>query len=522
MMKRLLLFTLLYIGGAALASAQYTSVAPFGYDLSTMDIVWANATRAYAVGNNGVGQTRSAVLRSDDNGDTWTMIDRDGLKLNDIDVIGDDAAIVVGKSGGCSCGIIEKTTDAGSTWTSQEFGVIPELHGVDFVNSTLGFAVGAAGAVLKTTDGGNNWTNVGPGPSESTIFTNVSFANAQVGFAVGMYTANAEPGRLYKTTNGGTAWTKLMDQPQGADKPVFYGLWATSENNVYLSGRETIRAIFRSSDGGATWRRAYSGLPVPTPFSMNSVEFSSDSVGMSVGDFGSVVRTTNGGITWNRDDAGTETALVGIGMKDRNNGVVGGIVGELLKRAAAEQPKIDVNPLSLDFGKMTEGTKDLEVIVSPANGAGLVITGIAVNDFDDAGFELVEPKSGFPIQLDFDEEQTITVRFTPKPDLNERVFAQLVISTNDPLAPNKNVQLIGDATVEAPNVVINVSTSNLEFGTLMVPDTKNMSLTVSAGTDTPLSIDSLWVNKVGPGGEMFSLVDLPVSGFPIPVVQGQP
>lgn len=522
MTKRLLLATLLCLGSATVASSQYSSVAPFGFDLITWDIVWASQLRAYGVANNGAGQTRSSVIRSDDNGDTWNPLDRDGVKLNDIDVIGEDVAITVGMSANCGCGVIEKTTDAGTSWSSQEFPSIPELTGLDFVTELIGYAVGWNGAVLKTTNGGTSWTNVGPGTSESTNFTEVSFPTSTIGYVVGRYTANAEPGRLYKTTDAGATWTKIMDQPGGTDKPVFYSVWATNPETVFLAGRETIRAIFRSSDGGSSWRRVYSGLPVPDVFSMNAVEFSSDSVGFAVGDYGTIVRSTNAGLTWAKEDPGTISAFAGLGMKDRNNGIVGGVQGMLMKRAVAERATIVVDPTALDFGKMTTGEKNLEVTISPANSVGLVITGIRVDDFDASGFTLVDPTSGFPMELAYGEEQTATVQFKPKAGLNERVFAQLTISTNDPLAPNKVVTLVADATAEESNVVIQVSTSSLEFGQLLENKTKDLTLEVSAGTEAVLQIDSVWIARLGPGGEAFSVQDLPVSGFPIMIPQGQP
>ena len=523
MIPRILLSTVLVGLCAAVASAQYTDVRPFGYDLMTSDAAWADPTTVYvaARANPQSGIIRSAILKSVNEGDSWVTITREGVSLNDLEVLSTTSVVAVGMSASCGCAVVQRTVDAGSNWTEETFVGIDALLGVDFVNATTGYAVGTLGAILKTTNAGANWTNIGPGPTESVTFTDVSFSSPQVGYAIGLYTANPEPNRVYKTTDAGVAWTKILDQGNpDINKPVFYGIWATSDNTLFLAGREQIRAIFRSTDGGATWRRAYSGLPVPQPFTMATVEFVSDSVGFAAGDYGTMLRTTNGGLTWSKEDPGTTQGLTGLGFRDRNTGIVGGFSGELLKRAVAEVPTIDVDSEALNFGAMTSGSKDLDVVVSPSNSAGLVITGIDVLDPDDAGFELLDPLDGFPIELELGEEQTVTVRFTPRAGLNGRVFGSLIIKTNDARVPNKTIGLVADASTTASSARIEVSLSNIDFGRLFAGTSRETSFQISAGSDAVLEIDSLWIVRVGPGAEAYSVVS--PTTFPINVTQGQP
>ena len=51
-------------------------------------------------------------------------------------------------------GLIVASDDGGVTWSRLPSPTGAELHGVTFVNPTLGWAVGSAGTVLKTTTGG--------------------------------------------------------------------------------------------------------------------------------------------------------------------------------------------------------------------------------------------------------------------------------------------------------------------------------------------------------------------------------
>jgi photosystem II stability/assembly factor-like uncharacterized protein len=522
MFQRLLLLSLLVFGLAHAAHAQVTweDVRPAGYSLRTMDVVWPSASIAYAVGmrNSLSDPMRSAVLRSEDAGDTWTTIGREGMDLHDIEAIDTATIVVTGTATSCFCGLSQRSTDEGATWTERTFPGVGAIRSVDFVNATTGFAVGDAGSIYKTTNGGVDWTSVGPGSAESVNFYEVSFGSANVGYAIAMYTALQEPNRLYKTSDGGATWTKILDQGTNPNTPVFYGLWAQGENNVFIAGRESVRAIFRSTNGGAQWTRAYTGLPVPIPAVMSKVEFTSDSTGYAIGDLGTIVRTTNGGIIWSREDPGTEQGMTGMGFKDRHTGIAGGFNGEFLKRVVVDLPTIDLSSESLNFGKMATGQKEMTLIVSAANSAGLTITDIELTDFDDAGFELVEP-TDFPIELAAGEELEVIVRFTPVEDLNKRVFGTLAISTNDARTPVKTITLSADATTETVAAAIEVSTSNLDFGSIKERETKALSLEITAGTPTPLEIDSLWIRKVGPGGEAFELVT-PKDGFPITITPG--
>ncbi|MBI1838654.1 MAG: hypothetical protein HYR91_15425, partial [Flavobacteriia bacterium] len=54
-------------------------------------------------------------------------------------------------------GYLYKTEDAGTTWSRVNQLVGEDLKKVQFLNATLGIAIGKAGIVLRTVDGGNKW-----------------------------------------------------------------------------------------------------------------------------------------------------------------------------------------------------------------------------------------------------------------------------------------------------------------------------------------------------------------------------
>src|SRR5204863_9275622 len=79
-------------------------------------------------------------------------------------------------------GLILRTTDGGSTWTSQSSGAFSPLVGVSFADANTGTVVGGAGTILRTTDGGNNWIPQVSGTEAD--LARVSFTDANNGTVV--------------------------------------------------------------------------------------------------------------------------------------------------------------------------------------------------------------------------------------------------------------------------------------------------------------------------------------------------
>jgi hypothetical protein len=98
-----------------------------------------------------------------------------------------------------SGGIILKTTNGGTTWTTQNSGTTTYLNSVYFTSPTDGYAVGGANTILKTTNGGTTWTTQTSGTLG--YLNSVYFISSTTGYAVG------GAGIILKTTNGGTTWT---------------------------------------------------------------------------------------------------------------------------------------------------------------------------------------------------------------------------------------------------------------------------------------------------------------------------
>ena len=174
---------------------------------------------------------------------------------------------------------IWKSTDAGETWQhmgledSRHIGAIwvdPKNADVVFV-AALGhtYAPNEERGVFKTTDGGKTWRKV-LYKDDKTGAIDVTFArdNPQIGFATLWYhyvtpdnpfagLMGTGGAGIYKTTDGGENWTPVTI-PELANAHLGRMGVTVSPNGqrVFLIVSERMRGgLYRSDDGGATWKR---------------------------------------------------------------------------------------------------------------------------------------------------------------------------------------------------------------------------------------------------------------------------
>lgn len=79
-------------------------------------------------------------------------------------------------------GTILKTTDAGTSWTTQISGTFNGLTSVCFIGVDTGYAIGGSSTILKTTDGGNTWVlQAGGLPLLTSVFLRMRILGMQLG-----------------------------------------------------------------------------------------------------------------------------------------------------------------------------------------------------------------------------------------------------------------------------------------------------------------------------------------------------
>lgn len=192
--------------------------------------------------------------------------------------------------------------------------------------------------VYRSTDGGDTWTQAGlPGTRfiARVVVHPADPATAWVAAAGDLWNASRDRG-LYKTTDAGKTWTKVLSAPapyddrvgagevalDPADPNVVYAAlyarrrtpWAFTYGPALTDGKD-LGGIFKSTDGGASWRKLEKGLPGATGriglsvFRKNPrivyAIVQSDAGGQSGIDqvrsrAGGVFRSEDGGETWTR------------------------------------------------------------------------------------------------------------------------------------------------------------------------------------------------------------------------------
>jgi hypothetical protein len=101
-----------------------------------------------------------------------------------------------------SAGIIQRSTDAGSTWTPQKSNVVADLLAGSAASDKVCWMVGRTGTIVRTTDGGKHWRKVRP-PVEDDL-DSVSAVGAQQATV-----SAASSHKSYATVDGGRTWSAL-------------------------------------------------------------------------------------------------------------------------------------------------------------------------------------------------------------------------------------------------------------------------------------------------------------------------
>jgi photosystem II stability/assembly factor-like uncharacterized protein len=186
-------------------------------------------------------------------------------------------------------GGVWKSDDYGRTWTpifdterTQSIGAIavaPSDSNVIYVASGEGLHrpdLSVGDGIYKSDDAGKTWKHLGLADSEQIPALAVNPQNPRVVLAAVLghpYGPNQERG-IFRSTDGGQSWQKVLYKDEntgGSDveidpsnpEVVYASLWHArlgpwEDNNDY-SG--TGGGLFKSTDGGGTWRQLTKGLP---------------------------------------------------------------------------------------------------------------------------------------------------------------------------------------------------------------------------------------------------------------------
>jgi photosystem II stability/assembly factor-like uncharacterized protein len=195
--------------------------------------------------------------------------------------------------------------------------------------------------VYRTTDGGEHWTNVGLSQSRCIARIVVDPKSADTAYVAAMGHLWADGGErgLYKTSDGGKNWKLILQAPAphnartgcgevildpGNPQIVYAALYARQRtpwsfaSGPQVTGGEDVGGIFKSTNGGGTWKKLSGGLPAQTGRIGLAVSASNPKIVMTVvqsyeggtanitdlrSKSGGVFRSEDGGEHWTRMSA---------------------------------------------------------------------------------------------------------------------------------------------------------------------------------------------------------------------------
>jgi photosystem II stability/assembly factor-like uncharacterized protein len=245
-------------------------------------------------------------------------------RFYDVEILGPKEALIVGYNGK-----LLQTSDFGTTWNIVESGSQNGLYSISFApDMKTGWIVGQGATIQKTTDGGKTWTAQGGkifmsddcratgGDIDATdesdkcplapLFA-VSAIDENNAVAIGdrsTFTVTHDGGKTWNTSTLRPIVTAEMDANAGIafEDPVLYDVQFLDTQNGFVVGE--FGKILKTTDGGQTWHDKQASLvgeeyfdimELPTFF---DVDFRGDKEGSVVGLEGRVARTTDAGETW--------------------------------------------------------------------------------------------------------------------------------------------------------------------------------------------------------------------------------
>ncbi len=209
---------------------------------------------------------------------------RGGRSLTAAGIPGDPTTYYFGATGGG----VWKSTDGAMTWSpifdKEGSGDIGSLAVANSDHNTIYVGTGEAcirgniaqgDGVYKSLDGGKTWKNIGLHDTRAIGKVIINPNNPDIVFVAALghpYGPNTERG-IFRTTDGGKSWEKVLykDENTGgidiAFDPhnpniLFAALWQARRTSWSLSSGGPGSGIYRSNDGGTTWKRLEEhGLP---------------------------------------------------------------------------------------------------------------------------------------------------------------------------------------------------------------------------------------------------------------------
>ncbi|MEZ4649473.1 MAG: T9SS type A sorting domain-containing protein [Candidatus Eisenbacteria bacterium] len=274
------------------------------------------------VGTRGEG---AEIWKTVDDGEHWTQQYQDQIVIGVTDLVRLSTGVVLVST---EAGDLLRSTDDGATWTN-----FSEIRGADYrwsldlVESRADGRMFAGGGSdwIQSDDYGATWFAPATNPG---VLRATAIANHGDTWFVGGSPTHGQS-RISHSTDDGATWESVSLSPTYAGDAVSISAPADGVAFAATYGGSSINHVFRTTDSGASWELANTGVPANVRlFAIYFVDASNGYVGG--GNFGAGLwRTTDGGDTWT--DVGPNgfgnDEITDMYWMDVNTGVAAGLGG---------------------------------------------------------------------------------------------------------------------------------------------------------------------------------------------------
>ncbi|MFZ3207845.1 MAG: YCF48-related protein [Geobacteraceae bacterium] len=257
------------------------------------------------------------------------------------------------------------------------------FYGVVSPTPTTVWAVGSHGKVVRSNDAGNSWV-VQTTPTTEHL-QDIATWDDKRACAVG------NNGVVMVTSDGGTSW-KSVEAPRSDLANKFVAVRVFPDGGAWVVGE--MGAVLYSKDFGLTWERRLKQEDV----AWNSIALI-EKTGFLVGEAGRIMRTDNGGETWTAVKSPVVSSLMGVALRDKDNGVAVGLQGVVLITKDGGKSWTETSKATIEhlFDIIWDGTEWIAVgdkgVMLKGDSSGADWNGKRITDLDTSWYTKVA-KSG--------------------------------------------------------------------------------------------------------------------------------
>jgi photosystem II stability/assembly factor-like uncharacterized protein len=284
------------------------------------------------------------------------------------------------------------TTAANAQWNKIDVPTTATLRGLSTVGANVVWASGTQGTVIRTVDDGKSWSVMVVPGAETLDFRGIHAFDNRTAIVISSGPAEKGQARIYRTDDGGKTWRQVYEQITAGvffDAIVF---WDRKHGIVLSDPVDGKFALFRTDDGGASWKEIPpSALPPALP---NEGAFAASNSCLTVqGDknvwfatggakVARVFRSNDQGNSWSVTEtlmhpANASSGIFSLAFQDVNNGIAAG--GDYAHPESSDLPNVLVTS---DGGQSWQGGPETSPegmylsAVSFSGARGLVAVGV--------------------------------------------------------------------------------------------------------------------------------------------------